>query len=159
MDLNIHLITTPNDDVRALLEELNATLAVHYEPDQRHGLALEQLFQASIRFFIARMDQTPVGCGAVALFDDYAEVKRMYVRPMARGRGVAKAMLAQLADEARAAGVPVLRLETGTHQTEAIGLYERCGFSRCAAFGPYAAMQASAVALSVFFEMPLPPLR
>lgn len=155
MDLGIHLVTAPNDDVRALLEELNAALAVHYAADQRHGLALEQLFQPSIRFFIAYMGQTPVGCGGVALFDDYAEVKRMFVRPTVRGRGVAKALLTRLADAARAAGLPVLRLETGVHQIEAIGLYERFGFTRCAAFGAYAAMPPNAVVLSVFFEMKL----
>lgn len=155
MDLNIHLVTAPDDDVCALLQELNATLAVHYAPEQRHGLALEQLFQPSIRFFIAYLDRTPVGCGGVALFDDYAEVKRMYVRPSARGQGVAKAILTRLADQARAAGLPILRLETGLHQTEAIGLYERFGFSRCAAFGPYAVMPAEAVVLSVFFELTL----
>jgi putative acetyltransferase len=159
MGLDIHQVTTPNQDVRALLEELNATLAVHYEPNQRHGLALEQLFQPSIRFFIAYLDQVPIGCGGIALFDDYAEVKRMYVRPTARGRGVAKAILTRLADEAASAGRPVLRLETGVHQTEAIGLYQRSGFSQCAAFGPYAAMPTDAVALSRFFELSLSPIR
>ena len=155
MDLGIYLVTAPNPDIRALLEELNATLAANYDPDQRHGLALAQLFQPSIRFFIAHLDQVPVACGGVALCEGYAEVKRMFVRPAARGRGVAKCLLARLADEARAAGLPVLRLETGVHQAEAIGLYEQFGFSRCAAFGPYAGMLANAIALSVFFELPL----
>ena len=48
---------------------------------------------------------------AVAVFDDYAEVKRMYTRPMARGRGVAKALLRGIEDEPRAEGMSVLRLE------------------------------------------------
>lgn len=155
MALTIDHVAAPTRDVRALLEELNATLAVHYAPDQRHGLALDQLFQPSIRFFIAILDQAAVGCGGVALCDGYAEVKRMYVRPAARGRGVAKALLSRLADEARAAGATILRLETGVHQTEAIGLYEHFGFVRCGVFGPYAALPPNAIVLSVFFELPL----
>jgi ribosomal protein S18 acetylase RimI-like enzyme len=141
--------------VRILLRELNDTLAAHYAQDQRHGLLLVQLFQPSVRFFIAHLDEMPVACGGIALCDGYAEVKRMYVRPAARGRGIAKALLTRLAAEACAAHRLVLRLETGIHQTEAIALYERFGFVRCASFGPYAAMPPNAVALSVFFELKL----
>ena len=81
-----------------------------------------------MRLFLARLDGVVVGCGGVAVFDDYAEVKRMYTRPAARGRGVAKALLYIIQDEARRANKSVLRLETGTYQREAIGLYERMGF-------------------------------
>jgi GNAT superfamily N-acetyltransferase len=52
----------------------------------------------------------------------------MYTRPAARGRGIAKALLRRINDEARGTGKPVLRLETGTLQEEAIGLYKRMGF-------------------------------
>ena len=76
------------------------------------------------------------------MFDDYAEVKRMYTRPAARGQGIAKAVLRRIEDEARRAGKSVLRLETGTHQQEAIGLYAHMGFRPRGPFGPYAAMSA-----------------
>ena len=109
-------------EVRDLIEELNEVLGAAYEAHQRHGLSIEQLFEPHVRFFIARLDGLAVGCGGVAVFDDYAEVKRMYTRPMARGRGVAKALLRRIEDEARGAGISVLRLETGTRQQEAIGL-------------------------------------
>ena len=69
------------------------------------------------------------------MFGDYAEVKRMYTRPAARGRGVAKALLRRIEDESRRAGKLVLRLETGTYQQEAIGLYERMGFRPRGPFG------------------------
>jgi putative acetyltransferase len=49
-----------------------------------------------VRFFIARLEKLAVGCGGVALFDDYAEVKRMYTRPAARGLGLAKARPCQV---------------------------------------------------------------
>ena len=86
---------------------------------------------------------------------ELAEVKRMYTRAAARGRGVAKALLTKIEDEARAAGVPVLRLETGIRQPEAIGLYERMGFRSCSAFGPYATMPATSIDTSLFYEKPV----
>src|SRR5208282_845538 len=80
-------------EVHDLIGELENVLSAAYEAHQRHGLAIEQLFEPNVRFFLARLENLAVGCGGVALFDDYAEVKRMYTRPAARGRGVAKAFL------------------------------------------------------------------
>ena len=137
-------------EVRDLIEELNEVLGAAYEAHQRHGLSIEQLFEPHVRFFIARLDGLAVGCGGVAVFDDYAEVKRMYTRPMARGRGVAKALLRRIEDEARGAGILVLRLETGTRQHEAIGLYQRMGFRPRGPFGAYAAMPARNIETSLF---------
>jgi putative acetyltransferase len=104
---------------------------------------------------VARLDGEAVGCGAVALFEDYAEVKRMYTRESVRGRGVGKALLARIEQEARAANRPILRLETGTLQAAAIGLYEGCGFQACEAFGHYAALPPHRIATSLFYEKPL----
>jgi putative acetyltransferase len=148
----IERVTTSTEEVRALVGELEATLAAGYTAEQRHGLALDAIFQPHIRFFVARLDGVAVGCGGVALFDDFAEVKRMYVRKSARGRGVSQAVLARIEDEVRAAGLAMLRLETGDRQVAAMRMYERAGFARCAAFGDYAAMPAAAVVTSVFYE-------
>ena len=52
-------------------------LGAAYKAHQRHGLSIEQLFEPNVRFFVARLDGLVVGCGGVAIFDDYAEVKRM----------------------------------------------------------------------------------
>jgi len=82
-------------------------------------------------------------------------VKRMYTRGVARGRGVAKALLVCLEQEARAAGKPVLRLETGTLQAAAIGLYEQCGFQPCGPFGHYAELEPHRIAASLFYEKAL----
>ncbi|WIB13988.1 GNAT family N-acetyltransferase [Curtobacterium sp. MCPF17_052] len=90
-------------------------------------------------FFVARDgDGTPVGCGGLRIVDDgIAEVKRMYVRTESRGSGVAAAMLRRLEEAALDLGSPALVLETGSEQKRAIAFYEREGFSRIAAFGPY----------------------
>jgi putative acetyltransferase len=155
MTIAIERVNEPTDELAALIGELDGTLGANYEPHQRHGLALAQLFEPHVRFFIARLDGMAAGCGGVALFDDYAEVKRMYTRPALRGRGLAKALLQRIEQETRATSKPVLRLETGPYQHEAIGLYHRMGFVACAAFGPYATMPAHNIEMSVFFEKPL----
>jgi GNAT superfamily N-acetyltransferase len=83
-------------------------------------------------------DGTPLGCGALRdLGDGVAEIKRMYVLPAARGRGVSKAVLAALEDAARERGWTTLRLETGPRQPEAIGLYTSAGYRPIDAFGAY----------------------
>ena len=145
----------PTDEVRALIDELQAILSAEYPPEQRHGLRLEQVFQPHIRFFLARRDGTPLGCGGIALFPDFAELKRMYVREAARRQGIADAILARLEHEAREAGVGVVRLETGGNQYAAIRFYERSGFRPCPPFAEYARMPPYAVATSVFLEKQL----
>jgi|ERR1051326_100918 putative acetyltransferase len=152
MNLAIERVHEPTPEAHELIGELDAVLNAAYEPHQRHGLKLDQLFEPHLRFFLARRDGVAVACGGVALFDDYAEVKRMYTRPAARGRGVAKAVLRRLEEEARTSGKPVLRLETGHFQPEAVGLYRRSGFVSCRPFGHYAQMPARDIELSLFFE-------
>jgi len=152
MDIAIERLSGPTQDARELIDELDAVLGGLYEAEQRHGLSIEQVFQPNVGFFMAYIHEAAVGCGAVALFDDFAEVKRMYTREAARGRGVGKALLARLEQEARAAGKPLLRLETGTLQTSALALYEGSGFRACGVFGHYAELEPHRIAASLFYE-------
>ncbi len=148
-------VTAPTDEVRQLVSELDAELGALYRPEQRHGLALEAIFAPHIRFFIARRNGLPLGCGGVALFPDFAEVKRMYVHPGARGTGVADALMARLMAESRQAGHAILRLEAGAQSPAAVRFYRRSGFCECAVFGDYAALPPSQISASVFMERQL----
>jgi GNAT superfamily N-acetyltransferase len=103
--MEILSVAAPTDDVRQLIGELDAELGGLYAPEQRHGLALDAIFQPHIRFFIAVRDGKPLGCGGVALFSDFAEIKRMYVRAHARRTGVADAVMTRLIVEARRQGI------------------------------------------------------
>ena len=152
MDVTIERIAAATEEIRQLLAELDQALSGPYLPEQRHALSVDQLFEDNVRFFAARLDGVPVGCGGVAFYDGFAEVKRMFTRPTARRKGVAAALLQRLEGEAREAGHSVLRLETGMYQDEAIGFYERAGFERCAAFGDYLSLSPEAVETSVFYE-------
>lgn len=152
MDLVIERATTASDDVRSLIAELEDNLAAAYPPEQRHGLSIDAIFQPHVQFFVARVDGAAVGCAGVALFADLAEVKRVYVRPASRGRGIADALLARIVSVTRNAGLARLCLETGDRQFAAIRVYRRAGFSRCEPFGAYAAMPPASIATSVFLE-------
>jgi putative acetyltransferase len=83
------------------------------------------------------------GCGAVQVVKDdpsepYGEIKRMFVHPQFRGRGLSKVLMEQLEAHLRAKGIPLVRLEAGAHQAEALALYERMGYDRREPFGPHA---------------------
>ena len=149
--ITVTRVTAPDADVRLLIGELDAELAL-LTPDcgQRHGLDLDGIFQPHVRFFVAHDGLAAVGCGGIALFDGFAEVKRMYVRSPSRGQGVADAIMKRLIEEA--AGLSCLRLETGLNFEAATRFYRRHGFTPCAVFGAYAAMPPHAVAASLFLE-------
>jgi len=138
-------------DAVRLIDELESILDPLYPKTSRHGLSVEKLIVERVHFFVIRSDGEAAGCGGVKFYGgEYAEVKRMYVRPSFRGIGLARLMLDHLAETTRHLGVTLLRLETGIHQREAIGLYESWGFRRIAPFGEY-----KEDPLSLFFEKQL----
>jgi putative acetyltransferase len=133
-------------DARRLISALDAHLASRYPPEQRFGpnLKPEHLVAGLGTFVIARLDGLAIGCGALRRLDEATvEVKRMYVEPDVRGRGVAKAILESLEHSASALGARRLVLETGIYQDEAIGLYRRVGFTQIDCFGEYAQVPTS----------------
>jgi ribosomal protein S18 acetylase RimI-like enzyme len=126
------------EDAITLITELEAVLDPLYPSESRHGYSVEKLLRQGVAFFVIRHEGVLVGCGGVQLFgSEYAEIKRMYIRPQFRGMGLAGLMLDHLAEYSRSNGVKLLRLETGVHQHEAIGLYERAGFKLVPPFGDY----------------------
>src|SRR4051794_16531923 len=140
-------------DAIALIQELEAHLGPLYPPASRHGFSIEKLLAEDVPFFVLRADGTPAGCGGIQLVGtDYGELKRMYVRPQFRRLGLAKQMLAHLANYAQEQNVHLLRLETGIHQTDAIALYEAAGFRSIPPFGHY-----QADPLSKFYEKRILP--
>jgi len=121
-----------------LIDELDALLEPFYPRESQHGYSVEKLLAEGVAFFLIRENGVPAGCGAVKFIDgEYAEIKRMYVRPQFRGTGLAKLMLRHLSDYAQARGIELLRLETGIHQPAALGFYERSGFRLIPPFGEY----------------------
>jgi putative acetyltransferase len=126
-------------EVVALIAELDAHQDSLYPPESRHVLNLAALTQPNVLFAVAR-DPTghAVGCGALVLFAEFGEIKRMYVSPRVRRQGVANHLLGALESQAIGAGCKLLRLETGPYQPEALALYASVGYERCGPFGEYA---------------------
>ncbi|NNG25404.1 GNAT family N-acetyltransferase [Telluria aromaticivorans] len=143
---------TPDQlDVRAMLDKLDAYCASLYPAESNHLMDIASLLAGDVLFLVARdVDGAAVGCAALVRREGYGEIKRMVVDETRRGRGTGRKLLEQLATFARMSGVNTLKLETGIHQPEAIGLYERFGFVRCEPFGDYGPDP-----LSLFMEKPL----
>ncbi|MGN6475575.1 MAG: GNAT family N-acetyltransferase [Mycobacteriales bacterium] len=102
-------------------------------------------------FLVGYLGAEPVAMGGLRRHDELdVEIKRMYVVPEARGKGLSRVMLAALEDRARELGARRIVLETGDRQPEAISLYESSGYERIPGFGHYADAP-----LSVSFEKKL----
>jgi GNAT superfamily N-acetyltransferase len=117
---------------------LDADLLLRYPRQWIHGLHPEDVEGEELVFLVARQGDDIAGCGALRpLEKGVAEIKRMFVRPPFRRRGISKQILAALESIAREKGYETLRLETGTIQPEALGLYASAGYTKIPAYGEY----------------------
>lgn len=153
MSLRVAVEDPDQPEIRRMLAEGEAHSASLYPAESNHHLPLDALRRPGVLFHVARdADGRALGTGALVLHGDWAEVKRMWTDGAARGRGVARAILAALDAAARAHGVAVMRLETGVDSHAALALYRAAGFAET---GPFAAYAPDP--LSVFMERRLGP--
>jgi putative acetyltransferase len=151
MDITLRFESPRQADVERLLEALDAYQGALYPPESNHLLDVEALAAPTIRFLVARRAERALGCGAIRIdAAGYGELKRMFVVPEARGLRLGRRILDRLEEEARRAGLSCMRLETGIHQPEALGLYRSAGYVEREAFGDYRPDP-----LSVFMEKSL----
>jgi putative acetyltransferase len=149
-EISITRADAAEPSVRVLIEALDQYMIPLYPAESNHLLDIETLRQPQMLFFAAAVDGVTCGCGGCWLHDSYAEIKRVYVDPKARGLGLARKLMARIEDEARAQGLRLARLETGIHQPEALGLYRALGYVERGPFGDYGPDPNS-----VFMEKPL----
>jgi putative acetyltransferase len=136
--MRIAIESPDQPEVIALIAELDAYQDTLYPPESRHALDLTSLEQPNILFAVARDNAgRAIGCGAIVLYPEFGELKRMYVIPRGRGQGVAKKLLALLESHAIGSGCKLLTLETGPYQQEALALYASAGYERRGPFGEY----------------------
>ncbi len=146
MDIRRTILDSP--DAARLIAALNAELTKTFpEPGATHfSLSNAQVVPGDGAFLVAWLDDAAVGCGAVRRLDETtAEIKRMYVDPSVRGRGIGRALLDALEREARLVGVKTIVLETGTRLASAIKLYVAMGYAPIPLFGDYVSSPATSL--------------
>ena len=138
MNVTIATETPLSDDVRALVQALNEFTLELTPAGYCHHMTVEQMAQPDTTLFVARDESGAIGMGALRRHDGrLGEVKRMYVKPEAQGRGVGAAILARIEQLARTEGFTRLVLETGSNFDAAKRLYERSAFAPCDAVLDY----------------------
>lgn len=136
--MQITFETPDQPDVHELIGELDAYLYSLYPPENVYALDISALLHPSVLFAVVRdAAGASVGCGAIVMKPGYGEVKRMYVRPRVRGRGLARRLIEALEAKAVEQGCRTFMLETGPTQPEALILYERLGYQWRGPFGDY----------------------
>jgi len=145
-ELAIQRTDLASGEAAALIVALNAELSARYPEDgaTHFRLDADEVASGNGVFLVAALAGETVACGAVRrIAPGVAEIKRMYVTPRARGRGVARTLLARLEAEGRALGARRIVLETGHRQPEALALYTHAGYSTIDAYGEYTASPLS----------------
>lgn len=144
------------DALCAAMPEERAPLTAKYNPDSLSDWleVFAKIHSApSGTLLIARQDGTPIGCGMLREFEPgIAEIQRLFVRPEARGKGIARMIGIALMDKARAAGLHTVRLDTARPLTGAIALYQSLGFQ---ARSPYHNLTPQMDHFILYFERAL----
>ena len=129
----------------SLIAELDEELTAMYpEPGSRFpALDAEEVADGRGALLVGWLDGDAVACGALRVLrgewpTPTAELKRMYVRPAARGRRIGAALVTELVAVARGLGVERVVLETGVRQEAALALYRGMGFRDMSSWGDYA---------------------
>jgi putative acetyltransferase len=142
---NISLVRTNSDDpdFRKLVNELDADLR-HRNGDMMDIYDQHNIIEHNNTVVIAYLNNEPSGCGCFKPYDaESVEIKRMFVRSVARGNGISKLVLTELETWARDLGFTYTVLETGSLQTEALALYNKAGYLPIPQYGPYVGLPDS----------------
>ena len=132
-----------NTDFIELVKLLDAGLAI-LDGDEHPFFAQFNKIDKINEVVLAYLEGKAVGCGAIKAYaPGIVEVKRMFVRPEARGQGIAIKILAELEVWAKELAYEKCILETGIKQVEAIRLYEKCGYTRIPNYPPYEETETS----------------
>jgi ribosomal protein S18 acetylase RimI-like enzyme len=145
MDMEVVSVGFGHPDAMAMIAAVQGEYVARYGGEDETPLDPAMFDQPRGSFFVGYLDCRPVASGAWRRRGDVealgststGEIKRMYVDPAVRGRGLARAMLAHLERTAAEAGAVVSILETGTRQPEAIELYQSSGYVEVPKFGFY----------------------
>ncbi|MBJ6360372.1 GNAT family N-acetyltransferase [Paenibacillus sp. GCM10012307] len=138
LPVEIQDVPTNHPELAPLITQLDRYLFELYPPEEVFIIDEEKAIKNEMQFIIAYIDNLAVGCGAIMRLDDkYAELKRFFVDPSVRNRGLARTLLSELERRARDKQFDYLRLETGAKQVEAVRFYIKHEFYEIPKFGEY----------------------
>ncbi|MBM3414899.1 MAG: GNAT family N-acetyltransferase [Bacteroidetes bacterium] len=141
--LTIKRTNSDNTDFHLLVSKLDKDLLDRYGALQDYYSRFNSIKDLPA-VVMAYYDGQPVGCGCFKQFDDGSvEVKRMYVSPEERGKGIGAAILAELEKWAAELKVASIVLETGNNQPEALHLYQKMGYTVIPNYDQYSGMETS----------------
>lgn len=141
--LHLKRTNSENTDFQSLVIELDKDLRIRDGEDHAFFAQFNKIDNLK-QVVVAYWNETPVGCGAVKHYNETTmEVKRMYVQPEYRGRGVASQVLAELEKWCQELNYGKCILETGYKQPEAIGLYKKSQYTVIPNYGQYEGVESS----------------
>ena len=138
MDVDFHEVEASAPPASELLAAMVAEMSELYGPID--GPSMPSATPADFAaphgaFLVGYLDSAPVCAGGIKRLDaETAEIKRMYVVPAARRRGVARVLLGALEEAARRRGYRIVRLDTGPLQPHAVALYASAGYTEIGNF-------------------------
>lgn len=147
-------ISPETPEVQAFIHKLDRYQESLYPSESNHLDSIDTLMQPHVYFVGVKNGGELAGIGAVKRFDAYGEIKRMFILEKFRGKGIGKKIIKALETHLVQHHIFLARLETGIHQSAAIGLYETMGYIRTGPFGDY-----PLDTLSVFMEKKIKPMR
>ncbi len=135
VDLNPH-----DPEVVNVFSDIDRLINSLYPVATAQSLSVEELAEPNVYAIGLKNEDGIVACGAIVMQEGnppYGEIRRLYVKPSYRGKGLSRRIMQILLHHAGEQQIPLIRLETGPKQTESISLYENLGFNRCGPFGNY----------------------
>ena len=138
--MEIKTLNPREADVRAIIQDIDTLMNSLYPAESNQLLSVAELESDHVHFIGGMLNDQIACCGAIVHKNNdgvYGELKRIYVLPEFRGKGLSRKIMTALLDHAASLGLSMIRLETGTRQPEAIGLYEALGFTRRGPYGDY----------------------
>lgn len=136
-EITIQAESALSDDGRALIAGSQAALLEVYSSEECFSFSPEELAVPNATFLVARRGGEPVGCVALMDMGTYGEVKRLFVRPEARGLALGMALMDVLESLCKDLGLSVIKLETGPELRGAMRIYSQRGYVETTVFGDY----------------------
>lgn len=138
--MNIIPLDPDSIAVKKVIQDIDHLMNNLYAPESNQLLSLDELKSDKTYFIGAIENDTVITCGAIVEKRDdglYGELKRIFVSPEHRGKGLSKKIMSALIEHATNSQWKTVRLETGNLQIEAIALYKKLGFKIRNEFGQY----------------------